>query len=575
MSTDVFVSPPAVADPAAKIRVCPFDLVARAELAIRGCTSLTNRERGGQPYSYAELHTEPPIALHSPWDYADVCGRLLDALTLARIMAGQSSGEADAAYARILASCQREDGLLSLPPDPWTHTSAVTEMEWSQRGALMAWTTRMLAVDDTDARHRAEQLVHGLSRRAVWEGETCWFPSSYLPEKGWVNRLPPTGHMTDVLIGAQVIFPLARYAEASGNEESLKLANGLIRFLRERSGAFAEDGSIEIDKTGRYFHSSTGFILGVLKYGLIADREEYVDWALAAYRKACAWGTEFGFFPHGFKGNERWQGDACAVLDMIEIALHLGMHKDTDCLADAERFGRNQLLAAQSLDFDWVQKQLDVSFCQDLWCANHPPEGFSTENVCDRALGGFAGSHTVNDAIDPANPRLMQRCTGSGTRGLYDLWRYTVTRPEGAVMVNLHFSRDTRWATVTSFVPQQGRIEVLMKTRGVLAVRVPHGVTDPDVMVNHNRARRETMRHGYAWLEALQPGDLVTMTWPLEERTLIYDINDQQLTGHWRGDTLLRMTPPGQLSPLYWRPLDIPPAPPRGAASHVKVIDSI
>ena len=60
--------------PLTRIRACPFDLVARAELAIQGCTRLTNRERGGQPYSYAELHTDPPIALHSPWDYADVCG---------------------------------------------------------------------------------------------------------------------------------------------------------------------------------------------------------------------------------------------------------------------------------------------------------------------------------------------------------------------------------------------------------------------------------------------------------------------------------------------------------------------
>ena len=56
----------------------------------------------------------------------------------------------------------------------------------------------------------------------------------------------------------------------------------------------------------------------------------------------------------------------------------------------------------------------------------------------------------------------------------------------------------------------------------------------------------------------------------------VYDINEQQLTGHWRGDTLLRMTTAraAQIA-LYWRPLEIPPAPPRGAAGHVKVIDSI
>src|SRR2546421_7116441 len=102
----------------------------------------------------------------------------------------------------------------------------------------------------------------------------------------------------------------------------------------------------------------------------------------------------------------------------------------------------------------------------------------------------------------------MQRATGSGVRALYALWHYAVTRPEGAVMVNLHFSRDTRWATVRSLAPMIGGIEVMMKTRGVLAVRVPPDVTNPIVVVNRLRQRHEIIRQGYAWLEALQGGDI-------------------------------------------------------------------
>ena len=575
MSTDLFRSDATSADPVSRVHAFPFDLVARAELAICACTNLVNKERGGQPYSFAELHTEPPIAMHSPWDYSDVSGTLLDALTLARIMTTQPADEADTAFARILARCQREDGLLTLPSDPWTHTAPIVEMEWSQRGALMAWTTRLLAADDADAQQRALRLVHALSTRAVWEGETCWFPASYLPANGWASRLAPTGPIGELLIGAQVVFPLARFAAVTGSEESLKLANGLIRFLRERSGAFEEDGRIR-NTTASYLHSTTGFILGVLKYGVSTDRADYVDWSLNAYRSACEWGTDFGFFPHGIKGPERWQGDICALRDMIEIALLLGMHRDPACLADAERFGRNHLLETQLLDFDWVNKQLDVKFCQDLWCVNHPPEGFTTHDVCSRALGSFAGWHTHNDGIDAANPRLMQRCTGAGTRAIYDLWRYTVTRPEGAVMVNLHFSRDTRWATVTSHVPQEGRIEVMMKTRGVLAVRVPPGVTDPDVTVNYSRPRQETVRNGYAWLEALQPGDLVSVSWPLEERSMVYNMGGVHFSGRWRGDTLLNVSPAGKINPLYRRlPLDMPPVQPRGVSAHAREIDSI
>ena len=83
MSTDFLHSNAAALDPASQIQAFPFDLVARAELAIRACTFLVNPARDGQPYSFAELHTDPPIAMHSPWDYSDVSGTLLDALTLA------------------------------------------------------------------------------------------------------------------------------------------------------------------------------------------------------------------------------------------------------------------------------------------------------------------------------------------------------------------------------------------------------------------------------------------------------------------------------------------------------------
>lgn len=556
------------------IRECPFDLVARAELALDGCTRLTDPKRGGQPYFYAEFHTEPPIALHAAGGCSDATGRLLEALTLARIMTGTPPDARDDAYAQLLRSYQRDEGLMVWPPSPWTHTAPVVEMEWSQRSALLAWTTRYLAEDDKDAMQRAQKLIHSLYRNAVWEGDTCWFPSSFLPPNGWPDRFPPVGKMTDVLIGAQILFPLARYADAVGNEEALQLANGLIRFLLERAGAFDKEGQV-VGQSGRYFHSKTSFVLGVLKYGLTAGRDHYVDWARAAYEHLRAWGTDFGFFPNGVAGPNRWQGDTCATADMIEIALLLGLHKDSDYFTDAERFGRNHLLESQILDFDWVERRIDAPFCQEVWCANYPPEGVTMDDVVSRAIGGFTGWSKPNDAFDPANPRLMQRCTGSGVRALYSLWHYTVTRHEGAVMVNLHLSRDTRWATVRALAPQVGGVEVMMKTRGVLAVRVPPEVTNPVVVVNRIRQRHEIIRHGYAWLEALQGGDMVSVSWMQEPRTAIYALNEATYTATWQGDTVMRMEPPGLLSPLYQRSEEIPAAPPRPVSGPAHEISTL
>ena len=577
MSTDLLTSASPKQHWINRVKECPFDLVARAYLAASACVGLINSDRNGQPLGYIELHTDPPVAMHSPWDYADIAGTLSEALTFTRIMTGEPTSSEDDALLSLLAASQQKgglhDGLLSIPADPWTHTSPVTEMEWSQRGALMAWTTRWLALEDRSARDRAQKLVHALWKTAVWEGDTCWFPNSYFPEKGWANRFPPA-IMSDVLIGAQVVFAVARYANATGDVQSLELAGGLIKFLKERSGAFDKTSKIT-SKAGRYLHSNTSFILGVLYYGVQTENAEYIDWAAEAYHHARDLGSSFGFFPHGLEGVSSTRGDVCMLADMIEIALLLGEYRNPAYFAEAERFGRNHLLESQLTDYRWVTETVDAPFCQEIWCANHPADGIVTEGICDRAIGAFSSWSKANDGIDHTNPRLFLRSTASGTRALYDLWHYAVARLDGAVRVNLHFSRDTRWATVTSHLPELGRIEVMMKTRGVLSVRLPADVTNPEVLVNGISPRDEVVRGGYAWLEALQPGDVVQLSWELEERTLLFSEGDLNLTSHWAGDTLMRLTPAGKVSPIYSRPDNILPAMPLGATGPVKEVDSL
>lgn len=556
------------------IRNCPFDLVARAELAIHGCTGLTNPERGGQPYFYAEFHTDPPVAMHAPGDYGDGTGALLEALTLARVMTNTAADDYDAAYAALLRSFQREDGLMVWPAAPWTRNQTIVDLEWSQRSALLAWTTLYLALDDHDALQRAQRLVTGLYKAAVWEGDTCWFPASYLPPQGWSDRTPPIGKMPDVLVGGQIVYALARFGGVTGNEKALQLAHGLIRFLKERSGAFDRDARFT-PQSGRNFHSKTAFILGVLKYGIVTRKDDLIEWACQAYRYVREWGTDFGFFPASMDGPHRRHGDASVTADMIEIALLLGQSRDPEYYFDAERFGRNHLLESQLTDFAWVVSRMEAPFCQDVWCANHPPEGITTDNVHYRAQGGFASWSLPNDAFDPTNPRLMQRSTACGVRALYGLWRHSISRPEGAVNVNLHYSRDTRWATVTALTPQHGGVEVMMKTRGVLAVRVPSGITDPVVHVNQVRPRHERMTHGYAYLEALQAGDVVTVTWPQQMRGENYKVGEHEYEGTWQGETMMQISPEGVLSPLYLRVGSIPSADPLSASGPVREIDSL
>ncbi len=418
----------------------------------------------------------------------------------------------------------------------------------------MAWTTRYLAMDDQDALHRAREMVHGLKKIAVWRGDVCWFPSSTYPGgSGWKDAAPPVNKIKDILTGAQIIFPLTRFADAMEDGEALGLALGLMRFLREQSGAFDDDAKTT-QYAAHYLYSNTGFLQSVLKYALMTREDELLAWTRRAFDHICACGADFGFFPHRFAGRDRWQGDVCALKDMIEMAIQFGLHDDPACFALAERYGRNHLLECQITEMDWIGKHPKHTFCPEVWHGKHPPEGVTTERVCERAMGGFAGWSRFNDAFDPANPRLMQRSTAAGARAIYDLWHYAVTHDETSVRVNLHFSRESRWATVTSYLPCEGHLDVVMKVKGTLAVRLPEGVPESRMDVHVNKARRTALaKNGYLLIEGAQIKDHITLKWTQSERTQQYQAGDKIYTGCWRGNTLLKLDPPGFLTPLYRR----------------------
>src|SRR4051812_26977104 len=102
----------------------PFDLQARAELAIQSLTALRDPARDGLMYFLADWQSRPPRADHCLWDYGDGSGRHMDALILARSMVRQHSPTAiaNAGETQTAAWMMRllgEDGLTWLVDEPF------------------------------------------------------------------------------------------------------------------------------------------------------------------------------------------------------------------------------------------------------------------------------------------------------------------------------------------------------------------------------------------------------------------------------------------------------------------------
>jgi hypothetical protein len=164
---------------------------------------------------------------------------------------------------------------------------------------------------------------------------------------------------------------------------------------------------------------------------------------------------------------------------------------------------------------------------------------------------------------------LMQCCNAAGARAIYDLWRYAVdesTPQNGArdLRVNLRFSVESPALRVVSHEPAEGRLELTTKATSHVSVRLPEGVGLAVATIGGNAVSLPA-KNGYASFN-LQSGETADVRYDLPERIEHYEVGEGErsarATGYWRGETLLKVDPPGTYLPLYERSTDLAPVQP-------------
>ncbi len=566
----------------------PFDLQARAELAAQSLTALLDPQRDGLMYFLAEWRARPPHADHGLWDYGDGSGRHTDALTLARSMVRPDSpaavpGPGDGQLEAWMLRCLGDEGLSWLPAEPWARPwgaemllaawqpeQPAAEISWAQRATLMGLLSRFLSTHDERYMARAQRLIDALLHIAVRHPDGLFFPEGYYQPDGWGYREP--GLFAGIEeYNAVLAGPALRWYQATRYEPALALAEGLVRFALRHTRGYSPDGTWSVAEKGlsdvAHLHTRTSFILAVLKLGLELDRRELVAWARQSYEHARTWGTTFGLFPEHL-GNRH--GEICGTVDMIELALLLGQHVDRRYYADAERYGRNQLLESQYLSLESLQRAL-----LRLPSAEAPaPYGgaYSTQHgVAESQVGGFAARSTVNDAFHLDATAMMQCCNASGTRALYDLWRYAIEEcapvAEGLPQVSVHlrFSVETLALRIVSHEPAMGRLDITARREAEVKLRLPQTVSQALLVREGGQVSPLTAHDGYVSFDAAA-GETSSVYYALPEREVYETIGapgrQAACLGHWRGETLMRVEPEGTYLPLYVRTLDLPPVEP-------------
>jgi len=480
------------------------------------------------------------------------------------------------------------EGLSWLPTEPWAVPwgadillvdwqpgEEVAEISWAQRATLMAMVTRFLRTGEGRYAEAARAMVDGLLRIAVRSADGLCFPEGYYHADGWRYWKPGLSFGLEDY-NAVVAGPLLRFFEITCYRPAYALAEGLLSFALKHSRIYGPDGRFLLGRAGTpetaHFHTRTSFALGALKLGLIAERPELIAWAQRVYEQGKTWGTEFGWFPEHLPNRH---AETCCTADMIKLALLLGRHVNSAYYADAERYGRNHLFESQYLSLQRLEEGVARLPAEE----GRPGRDFpysSFERVAERQVGAFASRPTLTDAIVPEASAFMQCCNAAGTRALYDLWHCAVEERAGQggeparLAVHLRFSVETPALRVVSHEPAEGRLDVTARRACRFSVRLPEGERQALLARAGEVVRPLEARGGYVELD-LGAGETARLHYPLRERSAFYEVgygeHTGQCQGFWRGETLMRVEPPGQHLPLYGRSPDLPPVEPSPSAA--------
>jgi hypothetical protein len=531
----------------------------------------------GHPYFELNLGGEEPALGHDCWDYVDIPGRMVDALTLVQQAIGPDPGgdPLDAVLA-YLRGRQGKDGLFWNGPSPRAdgYAGDCVETFSQSRGALglVTWLQRTGAAAAEDA---LDALVAGLGRIAVWDGDAAYFAGSQWRD-GWLDTTltgegAPDGR-AKYGWGSLVALPLARYFELAARPATRHLVEALLRQFVERSGLVSADGSF-----AGHLHAEgyAPIAIAAARYGAVAGRDDWLAWADRLFQWVRGRGTRYGWVPDrsGLQASyyRYWYGveslpptcETCGLVDALELAIALAERGRPAYWDDVERWTRNHLLASQLGSPDSlaaggpaVGKAEDGASPPPLRALLAPS---AREGPLARVVAGAFDNASLPAGLlgfraSGLSPIVEGCCACSGLHGLFLAWQHAIVWDDDAVRVHLGLSRDSRWAEVVSYEPYAGQLDVRVHTARPLRVRVASWVPrDALAVLVDEEPRAPDWDGDYLRFDGLAPEQVVSLRYPLLARVEEEQIEGEPLRVEWRGGTVVGITPTGAGLDTYHR----------------------
>ena len=472
-------------------------------------------DKDGLPY-FNIFWTDPAEAAHDWPAFGDVTSRQLQGAIMARHLTGKQSKNETLWLKMILSRLDPQTGLLLRPKTSYCDPGA--------DAGDQALTLYTLVTAYADSKNPA-------LRAAIDK---------------MIAHLPDDGDRTFIIKG------LMTWVRLTGSPAALAQAKKRIDGAFVSGTMFTPDN--KIPKWG-HIHGSLRALVGAADYALYTKDPVLFSRVDAIYRYMKSKGTRFGFLPEVMDR----QGDiisceTCALMDFVGLAATLANNGHPEYWGDVERTVRNQLVESQLADGSWLKP------------GNKPDaEQFSWLDIGDRMLGGYAGwtspTHflAAREGLCWGGPELRGKtrafqncCGGSGTHGLFIVWKNAARFENSTLSVNLHIDKLLPQAEIRCYQPYEGRLTIALTQDCKVRVRIPEFVTADQLKTTSDRGEVKPRVWGnYLELGDRKAGEKLEVAYPLpvrQEEIAIGNVGFRQYHYRvtWKGDTVVRMTPIGE-----------------------------
>jgi hypothetical protein len=433
---------------------------------------------------------------------------------------------------------------------------------------------------------RIDAMVDGLNRFSVRVGPCTFFPS-HTPTLSFQRRddmIPPresAAQSWNAMYGMDVpsdprqlpyisdstggmIAPLVEWHELTGNPVALELAVGLshtiVSYHHVRGSLTNPVGCFSNN------HGVLNAVAGVLAACRHVPERRHTIWAKTLwefYVARCA--SSFGWAPENESVDythplERPSCEGCATVDMLRVGVELARAGFVESWDMVERFTRGYMTQGQ------IQREVQPFTMEGVAvnAASRPGIDCEPEPLRDRrdvrrrCVGALAGWGAPNDVLDPRGRFAMciqNCCSGHLPLGLLSVWDHAVSRGPDGLRINLLIDHDNPDCSVSDRQPREGRLDVRLKRKNSVRVRIPDWVPDtaPRLEVDGQAIPLawEAKPSRYVRVDDVPAGSTMTLLYPLRERTLPERLGGELYTTQWKGDTVVRIEPPGRYIPVF------------------------